>query len=478
MLSADGTSNLGNEVKPKPKQCLVDDESDATTLTTPQRHPHLVTGLPPSAPTTPQIQRTAQELFSSPSPASPSPASPPLFARVAGSHEHADSVDSGADGRQALYAQLAMTPVGALNDMRHAFMIAAKGAGRGLASLQPVLTLAVLNDKNSIFSMKPSQLTVAFFAGFVHVASAAISSVVTGVPVDFGTPTTIAELKTYLTSSSPQVVISGTFNFAGSEGTQSLTACNAYHCTPSDGGQALRNALNGCTEATYAVTIDTAAYQGIEVASDETLVGTNGAILNGKGLRLVNVNNVIIQNIKIENLDPQYVWGDAISLSGTSNVWIDHVTTLTLGRQHYSFGPIANIAPPATATRRAWSWWAAATSRNWVYSTSGPSPALSDTTLFHAVNNGNYFLDTPTIVASGSVVALYSSEAADLARYQASLGRSCVANLLGTGAASSVNYDTTSFLTKFAGHNTPPASNADSVAISLLLVINKADNTP
>ncbi|KAJ7799194.1 hypothetical protein B0H14DRAFT_3491840 [Mycena olivaceomarginata] len=31
---------------------------------------------------------------------------------------------------QALYAQLATTPVGALNDVRHAFMIAAKGTGR------------------------------------------------------------------------------------------------------------------------------------------------------------------------------------------------------------------------------------------------------------------------------------------------------------------------------------------------------------
>ncbi|KAJ7873486.1 polysaccharide lyase family 1 protein [Mycena olivaceomarginata] len=322
-----------------------------------------------------------------------------------------------------------------------------------------------------------SQLTVAFFAGFVHVASAAISSVVTGVPVGFGSattdggtvtavhPTTIAELKTYLTSSSPLVI-----------GTQSLTACNAYDCTPSNGGQALLNTLNGCTEATYAVIIDTAAYQYIEVASDKTFVGTKGATLNGKGLRLVNVNNVIIQNIKIENLNPQYVWGgDAISLSGTSNVWIDHVTTSTLGRQHYS-------------------WWAA-TSRNWVYSTSGRSPALSGTTLFHAVNNvwspnsghliegtqngmglyeGNYSLDTPTIVTSGSVVALHSSEAADLTQCQASLGRSCVANLLGTGAASSVNYDTTSFLTKFAGHNIQPVSNVDSVATS---VINGAGNT-
>jgi hypothetical protein len=31
---------------------------------------------------------------------------------------------------QVLYAQLVTMPVGALNDVRHAFMIAAKGAGR------------------------------------------------------------------------------------------------------------------------------------------------------------------------------------------------------------------------------------------------------------------------------------------------------------------------------------------------------------
>jgi hypothetical protein len=55
---------------------------------------------------------------------------------------------------QALYAQLATTPMGALNDVQRAFMIAAKGTGASsLASLQPVLTLAVLNDKNSSASL-------------------------------------------------------------------------------------------------------------------------------------------------------------------------------------------------------------------------------------------------------------------------------------------------------------------------------------
>jgi hypothetical protein len=102
MLSADGTSNLGNEVKPKPKQCLVvwhPGSLPLPSLATPLSHLPKAerrdnadnTQAPPptSAPMTPQIQRTAQELFPS----------PPPFACVVGSHEHADSVESGADGR-------------------------------------------------------------------------------------------------------------------------------------------------------------------------------------------------------------------------------------------------------------------------------------------------------------------------------------------------------------------------------------------
>lgn len=40
--------------------------------------------------------------------------------------------------------------------------------------------------------------------------------------------------------------------------------------------------------------------------------------LQGKGLRIINASNVIIQNIKITNLNPKYVWGgDAITLDKT-----------------------------------------------------------------------------------------------------------------------------------------------------------------
>jgi pectin lyase len=173
----------------------------------------------------------------------------------------------------------------------------------------------------------------------------AISSIVKGTPLGMASavtgggnaavvyPTTIAQLKAYLTSDEPQnIVISGTFNFAGSEGTTSSTACDAYSCTTSNGGQALLNSLGGCgSKSTYSVSLDTAAYQGINVKSQKTLVGKNGATLNGKGLRFVGVSNIIIQNIAITNLNPKYVWGgDALSFSDTNNIWIDHVTVSLL----------------------------------------------------------------------------------------------------------------------------------------------------
>ena len=142
-------------------------------------------------------------------------------------------------------------------------------------------------------------------------------------------PTTTAQLISYLTSSSVQnIVISGTFNFVGTEGTSTYAAYDAYPCTPSNSRQALLSTLSGCgSKATYNVNIDKAGYQGINVKPNKTLVGKNGATLNGKGLRLVGTSNIIIQNIKITNLNPKSVWGgDAISISDSTNTWIDHVT--------------------------------------------------------------------------------------------------------------------------------------------------------
>lgn len=76
------------------------------------------------------------------------------------------------------------------------------------------------------------------------------------------------------------------------------------------------------------VTYDKASYLGMDVGSNKSIVGVgNKGILYGKGLRFkAGAKNVIIQNIHIDNLNPQYVWGgDAISLNNNDGVWIDHV---------------------------------------------------------------------------------------------------------------------------------------------------------
>lgn len=153
-------------------------------------------------------------------------------------------------------------------------------------------------------------------------------------------PKTITELKYYIALQTPQViVISGTFDFVGSEGTSNFQACNAYACTPDSGGQVLLNTLGGCgSKPTFDVTLDTAGYNGLDINSDTTLVGINGATLNGKGLRFTRIKNVIIQNIKITNINPQAVFGgDALYFHGSSKIWIDHVTTSSIARQHYAF---------------------------------------------------------------------------------------------------------------------------------------------
>lgn len=64
---------------------------------------------------------------------------------------------------------------------------------------------------------------------------------------------------------------------------------------------------------------------GINVGSNKSIIGVgNKGVIRGKGLRMANgAKNVIVQNIHITDLNPQYIWGgDAITLDGSDLVWV------------------------------------------------------------------------------------------------------------------------------------------------------------
>ncbi|KAJ7687858.1 hypothetical protein B0H17DRAFT_1069454 [Mycena rosella] len=122
------------------------DEEQTTPKGLKPRH-HFITGLPPSAPTTPQIAKSAQEFF--PPPALPRASSAPTSASLNAAPSTPAAAPAGDSiallaslrltfqgTEQALYAQLAQTPAGALNDVRRAFVAAARGAEKRLGAWQ------------------------------------------------------------------------------------------------------------------------------------------------------------------------------------------------------------------------------------------------------------------------------------------------------------------------------------------------------
>lgn len=143
-------------------------------------------------------------------------------------------------------------------------------------------------------------------------------------------PTTTAQLVSYLGDSTARtIVISGTYDFTGTEGTATGTGCapwgTASACQVAiDQNSWCENYQSSAPKVS--VSYDKAGILGITVNSNKSLVGKNGATIKGKGIRMVGVSNVIIQNVAFTDINPKYVWGgDAITLDGTDLVWIDHV---------------------------------------------------------------------------------------------------------------------------------------------------------
>ncbi|KAK2676762.1 Pectate lyase [Fusarium oxysporum f. sp. vasinfectum] len=313
------------------------------------------------------------------------------------------------------------------------------------------------------------------------------------------TPTTTAQLVSYLGDSSARVIIlDRTFDFTGTEGTTTATGCAPYGTA-----SACQLAINKDDCVKY----DNAALNPILVGSNKSLVGVGSkGIIKGKGLYIAKgAKNVIIQNIQITNLNPQYVWGgDAIALDNTDLVWIDHVTTSLIGRQHIVLGnnpsnrvTISNHkldgATSWSATCNGYHYWGlyftgsadtVTFKNNYIYKTSGRAPKVGGNTLLHAVNNywydnaghafeigaggqvvaeGNIFQNVATpLEASSFAGKLFSSPStAANAVCSSYLGHVCQVN--GFGSSGTLSGSDTDFLTNFSGKNVASAAAYSSI---------------
>ncbi|KAK1141844.1 hypothetical protein N8T08_008356 [Aspergillus melleus] len=327
-------------------------------------------------------------------------------------------------------------------------------------------------------------------------------------------PNSIDELVSYLGDSSPRVVVlSKTFDFRGSEGTTTETGCAPWGTGSSC--QLAINKDNWCNNyqssaPSVSVSYDNAGSLGITVASDKTIIGEGSkGVIMGKGLRMVSgTSNVIIQNIAVTDINPQYVWGgDAITVNDADNIWIDHVTTARIGRQHIVLGTQAdnritlsnnfiNGESDWSATCDGYHYWAiyldgssdmVTMKGNYIYHTSGRSPKVQGNTLLHAVNNywhdntghafeigeggyvlaeGNVFQNINVVAESPINGALFTAPDANTNKVCSSyLGRACELN--GFGSSGTFNQADESFLANFKGKNIASASAYGNVASSV-----------
>ncbi|PLW40354.1 hypothetical protein PCASD_07313 [Puccinia coronata f. sp. avenae] len=154
------------------------------------------------------------------------------------------------------------------------------------------------------------------------------------------TPKDAAELEAWLTDKVPRVIlISKTYDFSSTNTT--ANGCKPWKSCPN--GLQVQKAMDykeWCSKeenlaSDVTVSLVHSPLNPILVGSRKTLRGVGkSAVIKGKGLSLHLVDNIIIQNIQIDWLNPHLVWGgDGIMMDGAKNVWIDHCTFSNIGRQ-------------------------------------------------------------------------------------------------------------------------------------------------
>jgi pectin lyase len=265
---------------------------------------------------------------------------------------------------------------------------------------------------------------VAAQTGVVGSAAGFASGVTGGGEATPAAPADIDELVSWLTDDEPRVILlDKEYNFLDSEGTTTENGCRPDSNTCGTKGQDALDGPNWCSASypTVEVTYDVAATKPIDIKSNKSIVGIGAkGVIRGKGFRVVSgAQNIIFQNFHITDLNPQYIWGgDAIQLSGTDLIWIDHMKFSLVGRQFlvtgYESAGRVTVSNSEFDGKTSWSascngehYWTMlflgendriTLANNWIHDTSGRSPKVGETITLHAVNN---FFDT-----NGGLVSL------------------------------------------------------------------------
>ncbi|RDW66111.1 pectin lyase A [Coleophoma cylindrospora] len=327
-------------------------------------------------------------------------------------------------------------------------------------------------------------------------------------------PSTTAELVSYLSDDVARVIVlTKTFDFTGTEGTTTSTGCAPWGTA--SGCQVAIDQNSWCANyepnaPTVSVSYDNAGVLGMLVGSNKSLLGYGSTgVIKGKGIRMVSgASNIIIQNVMITDINPQYVWGgDAITINDADMIWIDHVTTSLIGRQHIVLGTSAsNRVTISNSYIDGYSQWSATCDTyhywglyfdgsndlvtlkgNYIYHTSGRSPKVQGNTLLHAVNN--YWYDNTGhafeigtgayVVAEGNVfqnIAVVAESPIDGELFTAPsttanaacstyLGHTCQLN--GFGSSGTFSQDDTAFFSDFSGKNVASAAAYTTVVSSV-----------
>ncbi|KAH7303259.1 pectate lyase B [Rhizoctonia solani] len=114
---------------------------------------------------------------------------------------------------------------------------------------------------------------------------------------------------------------------------------------------ALKTAVAGNTAKAVIISATITGNEIVKVGSNTSLLGKSGATLNGVGLRVIDVSNVIIRNLKINKVLADA--GDHIGVQAANRIWIDSVE-LWSDQDHdkdyydgYSISPTVSMPHPS-----------------------------------------------------------------------------------------------------------------------------------